>query len=288
MKKKLDEEGLFDEGHKKTLPLFPKRIGVVTSLEGAAVRDIISIVNRRFPAVELVIYPVKVQGDGAAEEISTAIRDFNRLPDIDVMIIGRGGGSLEDLWAFNEEIVARAIYESKIPIISAVGHQVDFTIADFVADVRAATPSAAAELVVPDKFEILDSVRTLLHEIANSGEQTLNELASKLDTLIHHYALQQPASLVEQRSQFVDDLTRRVQNETEHLFDAKSEKLSSITSHINALSPRGVLRRGYAFVEASRGFVGSIKKIEIGEMAKIHLYDGTLDSQITGKNEQEQ
>lgn len=288
LKKKLDEEGLFDEGHKKTLPLFPKRIGVVTSLEGAAVRDIISIVNRRFPAVELVIYPVKVQGDGAAEEISTAIRDFNRLPDIDVMIIGRGGGSLEDLWAFNEEIVARAIYESKIPIISAVGHQVDFTIADFVADVRAATPSAAAELVVPDKFEILDSVRTLLHEIANSGEQTLNELASKLDTLIHHYALQQPASLVEQRSQFVDDLTRRVQNETEHLFDAKSEKLSSITSHINALSPRGVLRRGYAFVEASRGFVGSIKKIEIGEMAKIHLYDGTLDSQITGKNEQEQ
>jgi exodeoxyribonuclease VII large subunit len=288
LKKKLDEEGLFNEEHKKPLPEFPRRIGVVASLEGAAVRDIISIVNRRFPAVELVIYPVKVQGDGAAEEIAEAIKDFNKLTNIDVMIVGRGGGSLEDLWAFNEEIVARAIYASKIPIISAVGHQVDFTIADFVADVRAATPSAAAELVVPDKFEILDSVRTLWREIAKSVEQVLSELTLKLNTLTHHYALQQPASLVEQKSQFVDDLTRRVQNEMEHFFDARSEKLSSITSHLNALSPNGVLRRGYAFVEGSRGFVGSIKKIEIGEKAKIHLHDGTLDSQITGKNEQEQ
>ncbi len=288
LKKKLDEEGLFNEEHKKPLPEFPRRIGVVTSLEGAAVRDIISIVNRRFPAVALVIYPVKVQGDGAAEEISEAIKDFNKLTNIDVMIVGRGGGSLEDLWAFNEEIVARAIYASRIPIISAVGHQVDFTIADFVSDVRAATPSAAAELVVPDKFEILDSVQTLLREMTKSVEQALSELTLKLDTLTHHYALQQPASLVEQKSQFVDDLTRRVQNEMEHFIDTKLEKLSSITSHLNALSPSGVLRRGYAFVEGSRGFVGSIKKIEIGEKAKIHLHDGTLDSQITGKNEQEQ
>ncbi|MGO9480638.1 MAG: exodeoxyribonuclease VII large subunit [Candidatus Kryptoniota bacterium] len=286
LKKKLDDEGLFSEEHKKPLPEFPKRIGAVTSLEGAAVRDIISIINRRFPAVELIIYPVKVQGDGAAEEIAEAIKGFNKVPNIDVMIVGRGGGSLEDLWAFNEEIVARAIYESKIPVISAVGHQVDFTIADFVADVRAATPSAAAELVVPDKLEILDTVRGLFREMTKSVEQGLNELKLKLDTLTNHYALQQPASLVEQKLQFVDDLTRRAQNEMAHFFETKSQRLSSVASHLNALSPRGVLRRGYAFIESSRGFVGSVTKIQVGETAIIHLHDGTLDSNIIGKHEQ--
>jgi len=285
LKKKLGDEGLFDEAHKKPLPEFPKRIGVVTSLEGAAVRDIISIINRRFPAVELDIYPVKVQGDGAAEEIAGAIGSLNKFSDIDVMIIGRGGGSLEDLWAFNEEIVARAIYGSKIPVISAVGHQVDYTISDFVADVRAATPSAAAELVVPDKFEVLDTIRTLSHEIAKLIEQSLSELTLKLDSMTHHYALQQPASLVEQKSQFVDDLSRRMQTEMEHILGAKSDRVTYLASHLNALSPRGVLKRGYALVESSRGFIGSVKKIEIGERARIHLHDGALDSQITGKSD---
>ena len=283
LKKKLGDEGLFDEAHKKPLPEFPNRIGVVTSLEGAAVRDIVSIINRRFPAVELVIYPVKVQGDGAAEEIAAAIGSLNGLSDIDVMIVGRGGGSLEDLWAFNEEIVARAIYNSEIPVISAVGHQVDFTIADFVADVRAATPSAAAELVVPNKLEVLDSIRTLIRDITKTVEQSLNELTLRLGTMVHHYALQQPASLVEQKSQFVDDLTRRMQTGIEHFVDAKSDKLSSMMAHLSALSPQGVLRRGYAFVESSRGIVGSVRKIEIGETVKIHLHDGALDSKITGK-----
>lgn len=286
LKGKLEAEGLFAEGHKKPLPEFPRRIGVVTSLEGAAIRDIISVINRRFPAVELVIYPVKVQGEGAADEIVRAINDLNRLSNTDVLIVGRGGGSLEDLWAFNEEVVARAIYESAIPIISAVGHQVDSTISDFVADMRAATPSAAAELVVPDKSEVLAGLQTLSRNMSNSMKQLVGRLALELDKLAHHYALQQPASLVDQRSQFVDDLARRFQTEIQHYFDVNSQKLSSVHSHLNALSPHEVLRRGYAFVEGPRGVVGSINKIEIGESAKIHLHDGILDSQITAKHEQ--
>ena len=153
LKQKLAEEGLFDSEHKKPLPRYPQRIGIVSSPTGAAIQDILNIINRRFPGVEIVLSPVKVQGAGAAKEIAGAIDDFNTYGKIDVMIVGRGGGSLEDLWAFNEEVVARAIWRSHIPVISAVGHEIDFTIADFVADMRAPTPSAAAELVVPDEFK---------------------------------------------------------------------------------------------------------------------------------------
>lgn len=286
LKKKLGDEGLFDDEHKKALPEFPKRIGVVTSLEGAAVRDIISIIDRRFPAVELVIYPVKVQGDGAAEEIAQAIKDFNEMPEFNVLIVGRGGGSLEDLWAFNEEIVARGIYASKIPIISAVGHQVDFTIADFVADVRAATPSAAAELVVPDRLEILAGIQTILRAMVSRVEQLVNELLLQLDKMTHHYALRQPASLVDQKSQYVDDLTRRIQTQAAHSFNIRKQTLDSLQSHLSALSPRGVMKRGYAIIEGSRGYIGSVKKIAIGETARVHLHDGILESQIIGKHEQ--
>ena len=285
LKKKLGDEGLFDEGRKKPLPEFPKRIGVVTSLEGAAVRDIISIINRRYPAVELLIYPVKVQGDGAAGEIAEAIEDLNKLNNVDVMIVGRGGGSLEDLWAFNEEIVARAIYNSRIPIISAVGHQVDFTIADFVADVRAATPSAAAELVVADRLDLLESIRTYVRSMTTLIEQSLNEHSLLLDKLMHHYALRQPASLVDQKSQFVDDMTRRMQTQMRHYFGTRLQDLNSLFSRLNTLSPRGVMKRGYAVVESARGYIGSTRLIDIGEMARVHLHDGILDSQIIGKHE---
>lgn len=288
LKRKLEEEGLFSDEHKKHIPLFPKRIGVVTSLEGAAVRDIASIIERRFPAVEVVIYPVKVQGEGAAEEIACAIDDFNSRPNVDVLIVGRGGGSLEDLWAFNEEIVARSIFNSEIPVISAVGHQVDFTIADFVADVRAATPSAAAELVVPDRTEVLDGLRTLVGKMSTSVGRTTDQLALQLDKLKHHYALRQPISLVEQRLQFVDDLFRRIQTSAEHYIESQDQKMKSIYSHLNALSPSGILRRGYAFVESAGKVVTSARKVEVGQGASIHLHDGILDTQITGKHEQKQ
>lgn len=285
LKKKLEEEGLFADEAKKPIPEYPSRIGIVTSLEGAAVRDIISIINRRFPLVELVIYPVKVQGEGAAEEIAGAIRDFNKLQDVDVLIIGRGGGSLEDLWAFNEEIVARAIFDSRIPVISAVGHQVDFTISDFVADVRAATPSAAAELVVPDRLEIAAGIESVRRNLTRAIEQKIYGLRLELDRLSSHYALRQPSSLVDQKSQLVDELTRRMESQTQHYFGTVEQRLAATESHLNALNPTAVLKRGYAFVESSRGIVSSVHNVEPGDAAKIHLHDGTLDSQITGKSE---
>ncbi len=286
MKKKLEEEGLFSEEHKKPLPRFPSRIGIVTSLEGAAVRDIISVIGRRFPAVELMIFPVKVQGDGAAEEVAAAIRDINKMSDLDVLIVGRGGGSLEDLWAFNEEIVARAIYASKIPVVSAVGHQVDFTISDFVADVRAATPSAAAELVVPDRMEVTAGIASAMRVIRRAVGQNIDRLELELEKLSHHYALRQPLSLVDQKSQMVDELARRMESQTQFYVETVENKLSAFTKHLNALSPAAVLARGYAIVEDSRGIVSSVRKLNIGDQATIRLSDGTLDSQITGKHEQ--
>ncbi len=288
LKKKLGAEGLFDESRKKALPEYPARIGVVTSLLGAAVRDIISIIGRRFPAVELIIFPVKVQGEGAAEEISSAIKSFNELSNVDVLIVGRGGGSLEDLWAFNEEIVARAIYESKIPVISAVGHQVDFTISDFVADMRAATPSAAAELVVPDRLDLIQELKSLSSAMTSRIENVLSGLGLQLDSLMHHYALKQPASLVDQKLQFVDDMTRRMQTSVQYFLEARSQGMASISFRMSALSPRNVLERGYAIIESSHGYVSSANQLEIGDLARINLHDGTLDSQIIGKHEQKQ
>ncbi len=287
LKKKLEEEGLFAEENKKAIPEFPSRIGVVTSLEGAAVRDVISIIGRRFPDVDIVVYPVKVQGEGAADEIARAIRDLNKMSNYDVLIVGRGGGSLEDLWAFNEEVVARAIFESRIPVISAVGHEVDFTISDFVADIRAATPSAAAELVVPDRQEILAGIRSLRGNMTRAIEQKLGSLSLGLDKFVHHYALRQPSSLVDQKSQEVDELTRRIESKMQYYLESASHRLAATESQLNALSPDLVLKRGYSFVEGPHGIVSSIDRIETGEKALIYLHNGTLDSLITGKHEQE-
>ena len=161
LKQRLQEEGIFDEEHKRQIPEFPERIGIVTSPTGAAIQDLLNILNRRFPGLEIVLGPVKVQGEGAAQEIADAVDNFNKFGKADLLIVGRGGGSLEDLWAFNEEIVARSIFRSKIPVISAVGHEVDFTISDFVSDLRAPTPSAAAELAVPDRIDLLNHVNNL-------------------------------------------------------------------------------------------------------------------------------
>jgi exodeoxyribonuclease VII, large subunit len=287
LKRKLEAEGLFAEEHKKPIPEFPGRIGVVTSLEGAAVRDIINIIARRYPIVEIIVYPVKVQGEGAAEEIAEAIRNFNKMKNVDVLIIGRGGGSLEDLWAFNEEIVARAIYDSEIPTISAVGHQVDFTIADFVADIRAATPSAAAEIVVPDKNEILSALGQLPGRLNRLVNQSIANYDMSLDKLIHHYAFRQPIVIVEQKSQTVDELVRRLETRMDHYIEATTQRLKSVESHLVALSPDSILNRGYAIIEGSKGIVDSVSLLTIGDLAKIHLHDGIFESTITGKNEEE-
>ena len=183
LKEKLFKEGLFDEAHKKPIPLLPERIGIVTSITGAAIRDILHVLNKRFSNVEIIINPVKVQGDGAKEEIASAIEEFNTLGNVDVMIVGRGGGSLEDLWAFNEEIVARAIYNSKIPVISAVGHEIDWTISDFAADMRAPTPSVAAEIVIAKKSELADRLDEIEKKITLFPMDMIKECEQRLDEI---------------------------------------------------------------------------------------------------------
>jgi len=210
LKKRLEAEGLFDAKHKKPLPMLPSRIGLVTSPKGAAVRDIVRILRRRFPNVCLALFPVRVQGEGAAEEISKAIRFFNLKGTVDVLIVGRGGGSLEDLWAFNEEIVARAIFESKIPVISGIGHEMDFTIADFVADVRASTPSAAAEIVVQTRREFDRHVASLQEALGEQLRYRILVLSRKVHELSARRGFRRPLDLLRQRRQRADELTSRV------------------------------------------------------------------------------
>ncbi|MFH1757236.1 MAG: exodeoxyribonuclease VII large subunit, partial [Pseudomonadota bacterium] len=188
LKEKLSNEGIFDPGHKKPLPHLPGKIGIVTSSTGAAIRDILQIIDRRFANVAILLYPVRVQGPGAAQEIAHAIAELSQWPQIDVIIVGRGGGSLEDLWAFNEEVVARAIFHSRVPIISAVGHEIDFTIADFVADLRAPTPSAAAELVVRNKVELVQSLKNLGDRLAHAGRAFTESKRERLQSLLHRLA----------------------------------------------------------------------------------------------------
>ncbi|MGV7221398.1 MAG: exodeoxyribonuclease VII large subunit [Nitrospinales bacterium] len=210
LKLKLEKEGLFDEASKKPLPEYPWKVGVITSDTGAAVRDIFNIMHRRNPKVSILLHPVKVQGDGSAEEIATAIENMNRVNDVDVIIVGRGGGSIEDLWAFNEECVARAIYKSTIPIISAVGHEIDFTIADFVADLRAPTPSAAAELAVPRLDEMINQIVGNTRQLLKQQTDLIEGYKNQLKGLIDRRFFRSPRQIIELPSQRLDDLTQRL------------------------------------------------------------------------------
>ncbi|MCX5656755.1 MAG: exodeoxyribonuclease VII large subunit, partial [Candidatus Omnitrophica bacterium] len=215
LKERLMKEGLFDPLHKRALPSMPCHIGIVTSPTGAAIRDILKVIRRRFFNIEISINPVRVQGEGAAQEIARAIEEFNELGDIDVLIVGRGGGSLEDLWAFNEEPVARAIYNSKIPVISAVGHEIDWTIADLVADVRAPTPSAAAEMVIVEKEKISQSVALSAERINQAIRNIISFCESDLESLISRYVFRKPQSLILEARQHIDELLRQLLSNTE-------------------------------------------------------------------------
>jgi exodeoxyribonuclease VII large subunit len=209
LKKKLAAEGLFDEGRKRPIPAFPERIGIVTSPTGAAIHDIVQVASRRFPPVQLLLRPVRVQGEGAAEDIARGIGEFNEWGEADVLIVGRGGGSMEDLWAFNEEAVARAVASSRIPVVSAVGHEVDFTICDFVADLRAPTPSAAAELVVPDRGELLSTIHQWMGRSARLLRDRIRFLNERVRAFDRSHALQKPSDQLRERRFRVDDMTRR-------------------------------------------------------------------------------
>ena len=281
LKEKLEKEGLFDPAHKKPIPKFPSVVGVVTSPTGAAIRDILNVIKRRFHGTQVLIYPVQVQGSEAAPQIAQAIRDMNQMAEAEVLIIGRGGGSLEDLWAFNEEIVARAVYASKIPIISAVGHEIDWTICDFVADLRAPTPSAAAELVVQSRVEIERRVMDSEIRIKNAVFGWLEHWKQNLMRYQSSHAFRQPRLLAQQFSQRVDDLMRQMQNYLDSLVELKAQSLQGIAGRLHALSPLAILRRGYAVTYGpDEKLLRSIRNVKAGQKIKTRLRDGIVESQV--------
>lgn len=235
LKERLSQEGLFDDKHKRPMPFFPQRVGVITSASGAAIHDILNILKRRFASLEILLYPVRVQGEGAALEIARAVDDMNRLELVDVLIVGRGGGSLEDLWSFNEEAVARAVYRSRIPVISAVGHETDWTICDFVADLRAPTPSAAAELVIASADQLRLQVGALSHRLQLTMETRMARLRSAVDSL--RRLLQDPGTMLGHLSQRVDDLAERLDNSLENLVERRRDRFLRLENALLQSSP---------------------------------------------------
>ncbi len=283
VKQKLFAEGLFDDENKKPLPAFPQRIGIVTSPTGAAIRDIISVLARRFPSLEVILVPVKVQGIGAAEEIAEAIADLNKLQLVDVMIIGRGGGSLEDLWAFNEEIVARAVFASTIPVISAVGHEIDFSISDFAADLRAPTPSAAAELVVKDKNDVVELIRNFCYTMNSSMINSIESYNNTILNLTQSYSFNKPHDMLRQRSQQIDELQHRLHRNTLHSYSMIKQRTHFLSARIQSINPKSVLKRGYAIIRQEDVIVSSVKKSIPSKSATIEFHDGIITAEILGK-----
>lgn len=279
LKRKLEKEGLFDKARKRPIPMLPQKIGIVTSPTGAAIRDILNIIERRFANVHILIHPVRVQGDRAAGEIAEAIAYVNeRFPSLDVLIVGRGGGSLEDLWSFNREIVARAIYNSRIPVISAVGHEVDYTIADFVADLRASTPSAAAELVVTNKIELEKKVLLLTSKIKLSMKHELDERTSQYRRLVDSRIFLHPEELYSQFQQEIDYYLERIISKCAHFLDFQKEKLNSIAGKLNVLSPLNILARGYsiAYKLPENEILKSISQVTMKDKVKVKLHRGEI------------
>lgn len=278
LKRKLHAEGLFDAQYKQPLPRYPERIGIVTSPTGAVIQDLVTILNRRFPGIEIILAPVRVQGEGAAMEIANAIDMVNNYGKVDVLIIGRGGGSLEDLWAFNEEIVARAIFRSKIPIISAVGHEVDFTISDFVADVRAATPSAAAELAVPDRAELRNQLRFLQQQIVDITAARIRSQLERLQALINSYSFRRTPDRIRQYQQRVDELQHTLQLSLAHRLHLLAHQLQSLTQRLQALAPGAILKRGYAICwrDRDRQLVTQASALQLHEAIRVQFYQGNV------------
>ncbi|MCP4400522.1 MAG: exodeoxyribonuclease VII large subunit, partial [bacterium] len=244
LKARLEAEGLFDKSHKQPIPLLPKKIGIVTSATGAAIRDILQVINRRFANVHVLVAPVLVQGVEAPQAIARAIEMCNQLPDLDVLIVGRGGGSLEDLWAFNDEVVARTIFASKVPIISAVGHEIDFTIADFVADLRAPTPSAAAELVVQNKENLVHTLDVLATRLKNAQLNRMARLKERMQQ--YQLRLQDPRKRLHELQQRVDDLQHRLIVTWQTALEKKRSHCGTAIGKLESLSPLSLLARGYA------------------------------------------
>ena len=285
LKEKLTQEGLFEPAHKRPLPLLPLRVGVVTSPTGAAIRDILNILKRRAPFVKIILNPVKVQGEGAAEEVAQAIKEFNQYKEVDVLIVGRGGGSLEDLWAFNEEIVARAIYNSRIPVISAVGHEIDWTIADFTADLRAPTPSAAAELVARQKDDLMSELGHVFSRMSSSMHNKIKTLHKELFRFQDAYVLKYPLNFIQLSLQRIDELNHRLNQRAGYILETAQHRWTHLAGKLEALSPLNVLSRGYSisFKLPEMKVVTDTSQINTGDRIQTRLKDGSFTSQVINK-----
>ena len=303
LKKKLQAEGLFDEAHKKPIPRIPKRVGIVTASTGAAIRDIMTTIKRRFPICETILFPTLVQGENAKDDI---VRNIKRAEDydLDVLIVGRGGGSIEDLWPFNEEIVARAIYDCRIPVISAVGHEVDFTIADFVADLRAPTPTAAAELAVPNMSDLKKHIDQLSIRLNEAIYKKVNYLKLYLDSVKNSFVIKNPGVMFENRKQSLDLMNTKLnelmlgkvdkmKNELEKikksyvltnpklLYKDNVVCLKNIIDKLELLNPLNILSRGYSITYMNDKALKSVKEVKKDDVLKIKLYDGMLESRVS-------
>ena len=303
LKKKLQAEGLFDEAHKKPIPRIPKRVGIVTASTGAAIRDIMTTIKRRFPICETILFPTLVQGENAKDDI---VRNIKRAEDydLDVLIVGRGGGSIEDLWPFNEEIVARAIYDCEIPVISAVGHEVDFTIADFVADLRAPTPTAAAELAVPNMSDLKKHIDQLSIRLNEAIYKKVNYLKLYLDSVKNSFVIKNPGVMFENRKQSLDLMNTKLnelmlgkvdkmKNELEKikksyvltnpklLYKDNVVCLKNIIDKLELLNPLNILSRGYSITYMNDKALKSVKEVKKDDVLKIKLYDGMLETRVS-------
>ncbi len=282
LKKKLEAEGLFDERHKKPLPFLPRRIGVITSPTGAAVRDIVRTILANFPRAHVVVHPARVQGEEAAGEIARALQTLGEMNEVDVIIVGRGGGSLEDLWPFNEEVVVRAIFACAIPVISAVGHEVDVTISDYVADARAPTPTAAGEMVIPKEQDLRLDLLALRRRLGLALRNSLERMQTALERAASSYVLRKPLELVEQRSQQLDELWRRVSREARFWLEGRRGTLDAAGSRLRSLDPLNVLARGYSITTLAdtKTPLNSTSGLEAGQSIETVLAKGRIVSRI--------
>ncbi len=288
LKQRLHDEGLFDELAKKPIPKMPQRIGIITSPTGAAIRDMLQILNRRYPICKVLIFPVLVQGEGAPAQIVKAINSFNQENNADVLIIGRGGGSIEELWAFNSELVARAIFASHIPIISAVGHETDFTIADFVADLRAPTPSAAAELVAPDLLEIAQRIGSSKQRMKQSLNFSLANAKHRLATIEKSFKQDSPTHIIDERKLMLDYHIRTLTNTINLRMMTARNSLSNLAGRLDALSPLSVLSRGYSItMDKQQNIIKSILDLRVNDTVKIDLADGSANCIVHSIEERE-
>ncbi len=281
LKQKLKEEGLFKDEHKKKIPLIPKKIGIVTSPTGAAIRDMLSVVNRRFKNVSILIVPSLVQGDKAAGQIVEGINYLNSRDDIDLIIVSRGGGSIEDLWSFNEEVVARAIYNSKVPVISGVGHETDFTIADFVADLRAPTPSAAAELAIANREEIETSLDNLTKRLLHNQKARIKNAKDRLNSLSSRRLFQKPEELFVDKMQRLDELTQNLKWNMEKSLNKSREKFNILNSKLDTLSPLKTIKRGYSITyDNNLNPITDINNVDQGQVIKTRVINGQFESEV--------